>query len=61
MVGGTGNYTGRAVHEHTVESITSDVCMKLVNDQSATAFAYIKYDGTMDNEEFDLVFGSENE
>jgi len=57
----TGGTIGNQIHADTVESNSGDVCVKLVNYLGNTAYTYMKYDGTEDNEQYDQVFGCENE
>ena len=57
----TGGTIGNQIYDDTLEANSGDVCIKLVNYLGNTAYTYMKYDGTDDNEQYDQVFGCENE
>lgn len=57
----TGGTIGNEIYYDTLDSNSGDVCVKMVNYLGNTAYTYMKYDGTEDNEQYDQVFGCENE
>lgn len=52
----TAQAAGKGMHEYHMSGAV-DMCAKIENYDTATAYAYFMYDGTEDNEQFDQVFG----